>query len=149
MGIVLLTAVFIKTVSYAGRKFSFNNLFSDKAFRKIITLFFAFVHPILTMPPITIFNLPTATTPLHLPSVTPYNPIAIFQSNHSSSDTIQTITFGVLGILFAAASVFLAYLHLRHMPLIASMQLSTMQLTDQTGGMPLVVCYCIMLTNSK
>ena len=90
------------------------------------------------MPPITILHLRASTTkivPHHRPLATPYNPLAVFQSNQSSTGTIQTITFGILGILFAVASVFLAYLQLRQMHRSPSLPLSVVQPADQTSGM--------------
>jgi hypothetical protein len=49
------------------------------------------------------------------PSPTLPNPLQPPPSNQSPSDTIQTITFGILGIFFAMASIYVAYLQLRHM----------------------------------
>ena len=75
------------------------------------------MSPITSLSQESTFIFPTSTSFLSFYSLspTPYDHIAPYQSIQSSQDTIQTIIFGTLGILFAIASVFLGYLQLRHM----------------------------------
>jgi hypothetical protein len=73
--------------------------------------------------------LPISATALSLP----HTPILHSPSN-PLSDTIQTITFGILGVLLAIATLIVTYLQLRHMHRASSTSISVIEMLDHINS---------------
>jgi len=83
------------------------------------------------MAPITAFDTLQRNV-TSLPPTLPFN-IQPASSSQSASEAIQTITFGVLGILFAVASIFLAYRQLQHMHSTSAITRTSTELSTQSS----------------
>ena len=79
------------------------------------------------------------------PTVTPV--LQPGSNSGSASDTIQTLAFGICGVLFAIATIYLAYRQLQH-TVRTAVRLTTNTELEEQPSMSTTTCHCMQRIHS-